>query len=208
MDHSQNAEERSPVFLQGLDCIYQILVQFPTAFEFSQNLLVFLADHVHSGLFGTFLGNSYRQRFQEMKVKENTQSIWSYVFDNKERFCNTAYTPYSRPIWPSYGMAKLVVWSRYFNRWGPDAHPSHNLGDEAEWHDDWGSGYETEKFTSGTWIIWEKEILDPRFLHFFFFWCCSCSTVYSLLSYGIMWGLYGIFDSRYWQWLLQRCSSE
>jgi myotubularin-related protein 1/2 len=150
VDHSQNAEERSPVFLQGLDCIYQILVQFPTAFEFSQNLLVFLADHVHSGLFGTFLGNSYRQRFQEMKVKENTQSIWSYVFDNKERFCNTAYTPYSRPIWPSYGMAKLVVWSRYFNRWGPDAHPSHNLGDETEWHDDWGSGYETEKFTSGT----------------------------------------------------------
>lgn len=49
VDHTQNAEERSPVFLQFLDSIFQLLTQFPTSFEFSESLLVFLGDHVHSG---------------------------------------------------------------------------------------------------------------------------------------------------------------
>lgn len=49
-------DERSPVFLQFLDVLYQLLVQFPTAFEFTETLLLFLADHVHSCLFGNFLG--------------------------------------------------------------------------------------------------------------------------------------------------------
>jgi Myotubularin-like phosphatase domain len=147
VDHTQNAEERSPVFLQFLDCIFQILSQFPTCFEFSESLLIFLADHVHSGLFGTFLGNSYKQRMVEMKVRENTQSIWSYVFDNKDRFCNSTYMPYTRPVWPSCSMAKVSVWGRYFNRWSADAHPNQVLGREAEWHDDWGAGLETEKYS-------------------------------------------------------------
>ena len=147
VDHTQNAEERSPVFLQFLDCIFQILSQFPTCFEFSERILIFLADHVHSGLFGTFLGNSYKQRMIEMKARENTQSIWSYIFDNRERFCNSSYIPYTRPVWPSCSMAKIAVWGRYFNRWSVDAHPNQVLGRDAEWHDDWGAGLETEKCT-------------------------------------------------------------
>lgn len=41
--------ERSPVFLQALDATYQILRQYPRHFEFSSELLLFIADHVHSG---------------------------------------------------------------------------------------------------------------------------------------------------------------
>lgn len=58
--HGQMAEnlpdERSPVFLQFLDVLYQLLVQFPNAFEFTDTLLLFLADHLNSCLFGNFLG--------------------------------------------------------------------------------------------------------------------------------------------------------
>lgn len=144
MEHTQSSEERSPVFLQFLDCVFQILTQFPTSFEFNESILLFLADHVHSSLFGTFLGNSYKQRFQELKVRDQTHSIWSYIFDNKSRFCSQRFCPILRPIWPSVSIAKMVVWDRYFNRWSAAAHPSHLLGKEAEWHNDWGSGLETE----------------------------------------------------------------
>ena len=58
--HGQEAthlpDERSPVFLQFLDVLYQLVVQFPSAFEFNEALLLFLADHMHSCLFGNFLG--------------------------------------------------------------------------------------------------------------------------------------------------------
>lgn len=58
--HGQVAEnlpdERSPVFLQFLDVLHQLLLQFPGAFEFTESLLLFLADHLNSCLFGNFLG--------------------------------------------------------------------------------------------------------------------------------------------------------
>jgi hypothetical protein len=55
-DHSYLPEERSPVFVQFLDCLFQVVSQFPAAFEFTDTLLLFLADHVNSCLFGNFLG--------------------------------------------------------------------------------------------------------------------------------------------------------
>jgi hypothetical protein len=55
-DFNHLSEERSPVFLQFLDALFQIVSQFPSAFEFTDTLLLFLADHMHSCLFGNFLG--------------------------------------------------------------------------------------------------------------------------------------------------------
>ena len=43
------SDERSPVFVQALDAVYQLLRQFPQHFEFSSEMLVFIADHAHSG---------------------------------------------------------------------------------------------------------------------------------------------------------------
>ena len=72
------------------------------------NYLTHISFQLILDLFGTFFGNSYKQRIQEMKVTLNTQSIWSYVNDFKERFCNDHFFASNFPIWPSSSMAKMV----------------------------------------------------------------------------------------------------
>ena len=54
--------EISPIFLQFLDCCYQLVSQFPHYFEYSTKYIQVVADHVYSCRFGTFLGNCDKQR--------------------------------------------------------------------------------------------------------------------------------------------------
>src|SRR5699024_7612972 len=84
-------DNRSPVFLQWLDCVWQLTKQFPTAFEFNEFLLITLADNVYSCLFGTFLCNSEQQRKKDELVSK-THSIWSMVNTYKNEFLNPLYS--------------------------------------------------------------------------------------------------------------------
>lgn len=54
--------QRSPVFLQFIDCVYQMMQQYPCAFEFNQAFLIAVLDNMYSCLFGTFLYNSDQER--------------------------------------------------------------------------------------------------------------------------------------------------
>ena len=71
---ARDENERSPIFLQWLDCVHQLLLQFPCSFEFNLSYLVKLAQHINSNLFGTFLCNSLNQRRQH-RIKEQTRSV-------------------------------------------------------------------------------------------------------------------------------------
>jgi hypothetical protein len=116
--------------------------QFPNSFEYNTFILVFLADHLYSGLFGNFLGNSDRERRVNLRVHEKTQSLWSYVYEYSERFVNQHFEPYFDCIWPTVSVKHVTLWERYFCRWDVKLHPnSLNIWDQ--WHDDWGNGYET-----------------------------------------------------------------
>jgi hypothetical protein len=53
-------------------CPPQVLIQYPDAFQYDDRLLVFLADHCFSGLFGTFLGDCERERTKDLKCREGT----------------------------------------------------------------------------------------------------------------------------------------
>ena len=72
----EKRDEFSPIFIQWLDCIYQIIEQNCSKFEFNVNLLNYIAERIYSGKYGTFLFNSEKER-KENNAKETTISIWN-----------------------------------------------------------------------------------------------------------------------------------
>ncbi|EEA05928.1 myotubularin family protein [Cryptosporidium muris RN66] len=77
--HSSEGEnERSPIFIQWLDCVYQCWIQNPTEFEFHPNLLLFVAENVHNCLYGNFLCDNEQQR-SNFQVRDHTISLWDII---------------------------------------------------------------------------------------------------------------------------------
>jgi hypothetical protein len=98
-DHMSNHKDsqRSPVFAQFLDCCWQLLLQFPEAFEFNEALLLYLRTHVHTSLFGTFLCNSESERARA-HLNQRTVSLFDVFLtaartDAPSVFLNAAYVP-------------------------------------------------------------------------------------------------------------------
>lgn len=109
-----NEDQRSPIFLQWLDCVHQLLRQFPNAFEFNMELLLFLADHLNSNLYGTFMYNSEYER-QEREAKTKTLSIWTDVLENVEAFRNPFYEDGKvKVLHPNYAPYSLRFWEELF----------------------------------------------------------------------------------------------
>ncbi|CAM9855011.1 unnamed protein product, partial [Ectocarpus fasciculatus] len=98
--------ELSPVFLQFLDLVHNLLAQFPTAFEITEGLLTFVAEHAFSGLYGTFLCDTEQHR-SRLKVKQRTVSVWTAVLNNREAFVNANYRETPEPLWPSLAPSKV-----------------------------------------------------------------------------------------------------
>ena len=89
-DDRHNDSERSPVFLQFIDCVWQVTQQFPNAFEFNEYFLTTILDHLYSCLFGTFLFNSEKER-RDNKLSTRSQSLWSFINSKRSVFLNPMY---------------------------------------------------------------------------------------------------------------------
>lgn len=73
--------EECPYFLIYLDCVWQMLQQFPSAFEFSEFYLTMLWDCTHLTVFDTFLFNSSWGRYIASKDDLNplrSRSLWNW----------------------------------------------------------------------------------------------------------------------------------
>lgn len=113
--------QEGPVFLCFLDCMYQIMSQYPHSFEFGEELLIFLFEHAYASEFGTFLGNCERDK-QRLNAKNLTVSLWSYL-NNPEilrSFVNVIYEPREAVIWPAVAPQSIRLWDRLFLRWQKD----------------------------------------------------------------------------------------
>lgn len=116
----------TPVFLQFLDCVHQIHLQFPMEFEFSPFYLKFLGYHHVSRRFRTFLLDSDYERIElgllyeekgDRRAPQACRSVWEYVERLSKRtpvFYNYMYAPEDAEVLRPYSnVSNLKVWDFY-----------------------------------------------------------------------------------------------
>ncbi|XP_012771369.1 phosphatidylinositol-3,5-bisphosphate 3-phosphatase MTMR2 isoform X2 [Maylandia zebra] len=122
-DENHANSERSPLFVQFIDCVWQMTRQFPAAFEFNELFLITVLDHLYSCLFGTFLYSSEQERANQ-EVPAKTVSLWSYINSQPEDFTNPFYVDYENHVlYPMVSPRHLELWTSYYARWNPRMRP-------------------------------------------------------------------------------------
>nr|XP_046266347.1 myotubularin-related protein 4 isoform X2 [Scatophagus argus] len=115
--HQENADdvsEQCPVFLQWLDCVHQLLKQFPCLFEFNEAFLVKLVQHTYSCLYGTFLCNNARER-EAKNIYKRTCSVWSLLRSGNKNFQNFLYIPsHDMVLQPVCHTRALQLWTAVY----------------------------------------------------------------------------------------------
>ncbi len=125
-------KESSPIFLQFLDCVHQLVRQYPTHFEYSEYFLTFFAQCTYSGYFSTFRGNNEMERYFLMRSLGPYEEMPPDEFDFSTVFCyinlllyrgnasdvllNSLYVPPSSAnkqcayLRPRCSTSEMVVW--------------------------------------------------------------------------------------------------
>ncbi|XP_074558064.1 phosphatidylinositol-3-phosphatase myotubularin-1 [Curcuma longa] len=131
--HGQTSNNSSPIFLQWIDCVSQLLRMYPYAFEFSSAFLVDFLDCVLSYRFGNFLFNSEKER-QQKGVADTCGCLWVYLAhlrsgaDGSHIHYNPFFDPvkYDGPLLPPAAALAPTLWPQFHLRWacpsaaGPD----------------------------------------------------------------------------------------
>ncbi|XP_011101647.1 phosphatidylinositol-3-phosphatase myotubularin-1 isoform X1 [Sesamum indicum] len=120
--HAQN--NYSPIFLQWVDCVSQLLRMYPFAFEFSSVFLVDLLDCVLSCRFGNFFCNSEKER-QQAGVYDSCGCLWMYLADlrvsdgRSHVHYNHFYDPSKSegPLLPPAAALAPTLWPQFHLRW-------------------------------------------------------------------------------------------
>ncbi len=111
------------MFIQFLDCVYQIMLQCPAQFEFNSKFLVDIAYHSMSLRFGTFLQNSEKER-RDLNVRNRTVSLWSYMNGRKAEYRNPFYLEndpdFSEDTFlPDPLLPRIRLWEELYMAWAP-----------------------------------------------------------------------------------------
>ncbi|PON60686.1 Myotubularin family [Parasponia andersonii] len=122
--HAQNSNNYSPIFLQWIDCVSQLMRMYPLAFEFSSAFLVDLLDCMLSCRFGNFLCNSEKER-QQCGIAEASGCLWVYLSDLRaaEGSSHVHYNlfydllKHNGPILPPAAALAPTLWPQFHFRW-------------------------------------------------------------------------------------------
>lgn len=93
--------QAAPVFLLYLDCVWQLLQQFPAHFQFTETYLTTLWDCAHNHIFDTFLFNCARDRELAIAKSFVQRPVWDwgeqFSEQDKALFYNPLFTGAVRP---------------------------------------------------------------------------------------------------------------
>jgi hypothetical protein len=104
------------VFVQWLECVWLILVQFPSAFEFTPAILLKLSNEVFSNRYGTFLCDFEQERHNN--VMPFTISLWADLLhpETLPSWRNPSYERRYAQLVPNVNQASYVIWEAYWFR--------------------------------------------------------------------------------------------
>ncbi|XP_046400707.1 myotubularin-related protein 10-B [Ischnura elegans] len=96
--------EQSPIFLVFLDCVWQLLQQFPSAFEFTETYLTTLWDSTLIGVFDTFLFDCEQDRKNAAQDSSNPLQL-RCIWDWEEQFSAEDVALFKNPL---FAISKLL----------------------------------------------------------------------------------------------------
>ncbi|KAL0236001.1 hypothetical protein GEMRC1_002583 [Eukaryota sp. GEM-RC1] len=105
--------QRSPILIQFLDCVYQIVTQYPSYFEFNEEFLRAVAVLSHAGNSGTFLFDCEKERLLN-DAPNTTVSLWTLLDIDRSRYICSNYSPSNSPIWPKLGSMYVKLWRELY----------------------------------------------------------------------------------------------
>ena len=109
----ENKDQKSPIFIQFLHAVYQMTMQYPTAFEFNHNFLLLLSEQIYSNKYGTFLFNCEKEKFMN-KAPSTMISIWSDIFLEKNKYLNDLYKPINSSLNIKGELKYMSIWNDFF----------------------------------------------------------------------------------------------
>uniref|UniRef100_A0A1B6ECB3 Myotubularin phosphatase domain-containing protein n=1 Tax=Clastoptera arizonana TaxID=38151 RepID=A0A1B6ECB3_9HEMI len=135
LSHVYNIEtQESPVFLLFLDCVWQLLQQFPADLQMTETYLTTLWDSAHLSIFDTFLFDCERDRKLAAIEPNNPltlRSVWDWGEQFSDRdislFVNPLYAPSPPlrfpalypPLQVETSVSALQIWSQCYFRFIP-----------------------------------------------------------------------------------------
>ncbi|RXM91458.1 Myotubularin-related protein 8, partial [Acipenser ruthenus] len=123
-------KEVSPVFTQFIECLWQLMEQFPCAFQFNDRFLLEVHDHVYSCQFGNFIGNCQKER-EDLKLHERTYSVWPFLLEKTMQYLNPVYRGSSAfgVLQPNTLPFNFKFWCAMYNRFDKGMHPKQSILD-------------------------------------------------------------------------------
>jgi Myotubularin-like phosphatase domain len=116
--------ESSPIFVQFVDCVHQLLARDKRSFEFNECFLLALLDELYSGASASFLFDSETKRSAATARSHGALSVWQRLnvvggdagADQQRCFRNPFYAAADGVLDIDVSMPKLAFWSRYYMR--------------------------------------------------------------------------------------------
>ena len=85
-------------------------------FEFNMKFLIYIANNINSGKYGTFLYNNEKER-DEKEARTKTMSIWTDMLKNINEYMNPFYEKRTQEEYffvPLFSSHKIRMWEEFF----------------------------------------------------------------------------------------------